>query len=53
MTIDKNIYTSRFVKWIKELKSTDEGKELLAEKNFNQMITLYEKRFEISPIIKK
>jgi hypothetical protein len=43
MVIDKNIYTTNFYNWVKELKSEKEGNNLINKSTLSELIILYER----------
>ena len=53
MTIDKNIYTTNFVNWVKEMNSEDEGCAILRKLAFVEVLVLYERSTGKSPKIRK
>ncbi len=52
MTIDKNIYTGKFVNWFKEMNSEDEGRAIIKNSTFAQMLILFERTTGKSPMKK-
>lgn len=50
MTIDKNIYSGKFVNWFKKMNSEDEGRSIINKSTLSQMLILFERTTGKSPL---